>query len=41
MFLNVSTDGIDWMPAGLKDTVYHGGITELGFYFDLEVRSEG
>ena len=40
MFLNVSTDGIDWTPAGEKEIVYHGGITELGFYFDLEVRSE-
>ena len=40
MFLNVSSDGIDWTPAGLRDIVYHGGITELGFYFDLEVRSQ-
>ena len=38
MFLNVSSDGIDWTPAGLKEIVYHGGLTELGFYFDLEVR---
>lgn len=35
MFLNKSVDGIDWEPVG-AEIVYHGGLTELGFYFDLE-----
>ena len=39
MFLNISSDGFDWSPVG-QEIVYHGGLTELGFYFDLEVREE-
>ena len=39
MFLNISSDGFEWSPVG-QEIVYHGGLTELGFYFDLEVREE-
>ena len=35
MFLNMSTDGINWQPVG-QEVIYHGGLTEVGFYFDLE-----
>merc|ERR1719369_707327 len=35
MFLNKSKDGIDWEPEG-QEIVYHGGLTELGFNFDLD-----
>jgi len=35
MFLNKSEDGVSWEPVG-SEVVYHGGLTELGFNFDLE-----
>jgi len=35
MFFNCSTDGVSWAPAG-KEWTYYGGLTELGWYFDLE-----
>ena len=34
MFFNCSTDGVSWAPAG-KEWTYYGGLTELGWYFDL------
>ena len=37
MFLNISTDGVNWQPAGSNNITYFGGMTEVGFYFDLEV----
>ena len=36
MYLNMTTDGITWSPAGASNISYHGGLTEVGFYFDLE-----
>ena len=37
MFPITSTDGESWAPAGSNNITYHGGLTEIGFYFDLEV----
>ena len=37
MFPITSTDGENWAPAGSNNITYHGGLTEIGFYFDLEV----
>ena len=37
MFLNVSTDGVSWEQAGSSNITYHGGLTEVGFSFDLQV----
>ena len=34
MFFNCSTDGITWQPAG-REWTYYGGLTELGWYYDL------
>jgi len=34
VFLNCSNDGIHWSPAG-TEVVYHGGLTEVGWYYDL------
>ena len=34
MFFNCSTDGIMWQPAG-REWTYYGGLTELGWYYDL------
>ena len=39
MFLNVSMDGVNWEQSGSNNTTYHGGLTEVGFHFDLEVCS--
>ena len=36
MFLNMSSDGLNWQSAGSRNISYFGGLTELGFYFDLE-----
>ena len=36
LFLNRSSDGLTWEPAGQSsDPLYHGGITEVGLQFDL------
>jgi len=35
MFLNKSQDGITWEPVGSNNSTYFGGLTEVGFYFDL------
>jgi len=35
LFFNKSDDGMTWGPLGAS-TVYHGGLTEVGFGFDLE-----
>ena len=37
MFLNVSKDGVNWEQAGSNNITYHGGLTEVGFTFDLQV----
>lgn len=37
MFPITSTDGEIWAPAGTNNITYHGGLTEIGFYFDLKV----
>ena len=37
MFLNVSMDGVSWEQAGSSNITYHGGLTEVGFSFDLQV----
>eukprot|EP00088_Acartia_fossae_P019705 TRINITY_DN21518_c0_g1_i1.p1 TRINITY_DN21518_c0_g1~~TRINITY_DN21518_c0_g1_i1.p1 ORF type:complete len:417 (-),score=42.35 TRINITY_DN21518_c0_g1_i1:55-1305(-) len=34
LFFNRSTNGLDWEPWG-QSVVYHGGLTEVGFGFDL------
>lgn len=40
-FLNQTTDGINWVPAGRNTSTaaavkYHGGVSETPFTFDLE-----
>jgi len=35
LFLNRSQDGLNWSPVG-KTIVYNGGISEVGWYFDLQ-----
>ena len=34
---NTSTDGLNWMPINNDKTiVYHGGISEVGWAYDLD-----